>query len=84
MTDELGDPALGLDQIAVIGMRLPVLRETRMPAVVCELSPARAVVGSGRLNGLALSTRITSEIPVRATKPVSGASQPSSSSATPQ
>lgn len=26
------------------GMRLAVLRETRMPAVVCELAPARAVV----------------------------------------
>jgi N-acetylmuramoyl-L-alanine amidase len=27
------------------GMRLPLLRETRMPAVVCELGPAAAVVG---------------------------------------
>jgi N-acetylmuramoyl-L-alanine amidase len=27
-----------------IGMRLPVLRETRMPAVVCELGPVRAVL----------------------------------------
>jgi len=26
------------------GMRLPVLRETRMPAVVCELGPVRAVL----------------------------------------
>ncbi|MGI8940147.1 MAG: peptidoglycan-binding protein [Iamia sp.] len=26
------------------GMRVPVLRETRMPAVVCELAPPRAVV----------------------------------------
>jgi len=30
--------------VAAEGMRLSVLRETRMPAVVCELAPARAVV----------------------------------------
>jgi N-acetylmuramoyl-L-alanine amidase len=28
----------------VRGMRLPVLRETRMPAVLCSLSPVRAAV----------------------------------------
>jgi len=33
--------------VAVAGMRLPVLRETRMPAVVCELAPARTVVERG-------------------------------------
>lgn len=49
LADELGRPDLALDQIAVIGMRLPVLRETRMPAVVCELAPARAVVEGGAL-----------------------------------
>lgn len=47
--DELGRPDVGLDQIAVMGMRLPVLRETRMPAVVCELAPARTVVEHGPL-----------------------------------
>ena len=31
-------------QPAAQGMRLPVLRETRMPAVVCELGPADEVV----------------------------------------
>jgi len=30
--------------VPVAGMRLAVLRETRMPAVTCELGPARAVV----------------------------------------
>lgn len=30
--------------VPVMGMRLPVLRETRMTAVVCELAPPRAVV----------------------------------------
>lgn len=34
----------GLGDVAAAGMRLAVLRETRMPAVVCELAPARAVV----------------------------------------
>lgn len=36
--DALGSPAV------VEGMRVPVLRETRMPAVLCELAPARLVV----------------------------------------
>ncbi|HXH57790.1 peptidoglycan-binding protein [Iamia sp.] len=30
--------------VSVMGMRLPVLRETRMTAVVCELAPPRVVV----------------------------------------
>ncbi len=38
-----GATALDTD-VAVTGMRLPVLRETRMPAVVCELAPPRRVV----------------------------------------
>lgn len=58
VADELGDPTLGLDQIAVIGMRLPVLRETRMPAVVCELSPARAVVELGPLLAQRIRTAV--------------------------
>ena len=29
------------------GMSLPVLRETRMPAVLCELGPPAVVVGRG-------------------------------------
>ncbi len=36
--------ALGLPDAGVHGMALPVLKETRMPAVVCELGPAAAVV----------------------------------------
>jgi N-acetylmuramoyl-L-alanine amidase len=36
----------GLAQPEVRGMRLPVLRETRMPAVLCSLSPVRQVVDS--------------------------------------
>lgn len=36
--------ALGVKDGGTRGMSIPVLRETRMPAVVCELGPARAVV----------------------------------------
>jgi N-acetylmuramoyl-L-alanine amidase len=36
----------GLAEPEVRGMRLPVLRETRMPAVLCSLSPVRQVVDS--------------------------------------
>ena len=35
---------LGVPDRGVHGMSLPVLRETRMPAVLCELGPAPAVV----------------------------------------
>jgi len=35
---------LGLATPATAGMRVPVLRETRMPAVLCTLGPVRAVV----------------------------------------
>lgn len=33
-----------LQPVAARGMRLPALRETRMPAAVCELGPPAAVV----------------------------------------
>lgn len=36
--------ALGIPDAGVRGMALPVLRETRMPAVVCELGPPSTVV----------------------------------------
>lgn len=41
---ELSRPEVLASEVAVAGMRLPVLRETRMPAVVCELGPPRTVV----------------------------------------
>jgi N-acetylmuramoyl-L-alanine amidase len=44
---ELG-PLLPGGVPAIIGMALPVLRETRMPAVVCELGPPGAFVARGR------------------------------------
>ncbi len=40
-------PALGVAPEGAKGMSLAVLRETRMPAVVCEVGPAAAVVRHG-------------------------------------
>ncbi|MEO7837268.1 MAG: peptidoglycan-binding protein [Acidimicrobiales bacterium] len=37
-------PALGIPDRGVRGMALPALKETRMPAVVCELGPPSTVV----------------------------------------
>jgi N-acetylmuramoyl-L-alanine amidase len=38
-------PGLALD--SPTGMRLTALRETRMPAVLCELGPSEVVVSAG-------------------------------------
>ncbi len=47
----LAADALGVDSEGAKGMSLPLLRETRMPAVVCEMGPARAVAqGAGPLS----------------------------------
>lgn len=47
---ELVPPVLDLDTGTAQGMRVPVLRETRMPAVVCHLGPAdRVVAGTAAL-----------------------------------
>ena len=40
-------PILGTEPQPPVGMALPVLRETRMPAVLCELGPPSALVGRG-------------------------------------
>jgi len=40
-------PALGLPDLGALGMSLPLLRETRMPAVIVEVGPPRAVVERG-------------------------------------
>jgi len=40
----LAAAALGVPAEGVTGMTLPVLRETRMPAVVCEVGPPQVVV----------------------------------------
>lgn len=48
--------ALGVDGGGVRGMALPALRETRMPAVVCELGPPSVVVA--RTGALAEALRV--------------------------
>ncbi len=37
-------PAVGVADLGTRGMAVPILRETRMPAVVCELGPPAAIV----------------------------------------
>jgi N-acetylmuramoyl-L-alanine amidase len=44
LLQEAAAAALGLPAGGVQGMSLPVLRETRMPAVICEVGPATVVV----------------------------------------
>jgi N-acetylmuramoyl-L-alanine amidase len=39
--------ALGVPALGACGMAIPVLRETRMPAVVCEAGPTRVLVERG-------------------------------------
>jgi len=41
---EVVPAVLGVPDAGVVGLTLPVLRETRMPAVLCELGPAALVV----------------------------------------
>ena len=43
---------------SLTGMRLPVLRETRMPAVLCSLGPVREVIDSSQ----AITTALVSAI----------------------
>jgi N-acetylmuramoyl-L-alanine amidase len=50
---------LGLSPCEPEGMSLPVLRETRMPAVVCEVGPAALVVERTPAIALALADALT-------------------------
>lgn len=47
LVQSLGAAALGVEPGGTRGMSLAVLRETRMPAVVCEVGPAAVVVQRG-------------------------------------
>ena len=51
-------PALGVPDLGVEGMSVPVLRETRMPAVIVEIGPAAAVVERGAALAGALTTAL--------------------------
>lgn len=60
------EPILGL-QPEILGMRLPLLRETRMPAIVVELGPASRVVTHNEQIATAIARALVSW----ATEPVS-------------
>ena len=48
------------DDLELLGMRLPVLRETRMPAVLCSLGPVRDVVDATDLITAAMVSALES------------------------
>jgi len=50
---------LGIPKADPVGMSVPVLRETRMPAVICELGPAALVVERTPLIAAALVEALT-------------------------
>lgn len=56
IADELG--ASGTRVVRTIGMRIPVLRETRMPAVVCTLGPLTTLATNQKTYADALSRAI--------------------------
>ncbi len=49
LVQEILPDAMNIDDGGIVGMSVPVLRETRMPAVTCELGPPSAVVGRSPL-----------------------------------
>jgi N-acetylmuramoyl-L-alanine amidase len=51
--------ALGVRDLGVHGMSIPVLRETRMPAVIVEIGPAQVVVEMGPALADALADALT-------------------------
>ncbi len=74
MTRSIGQ-VLGTGDGEVSGMRLPILRETRMPAVMAELGPARSVV----LHNEQLARAVVQALTVWAQEPI-----PTPSSALPR
>ncbi len=53
-------PALVVPDLGVQGLSVPVLRETRMPAVIVEIGPAKVVVEGGAALGNALGNALAS------------------------
>jgi N-acetylmuramoyl-L-alanine amidase len=51
---------LNTPPVSPCGMRMPVLRETRMPAVLCELGPVRIVTDHAREVSTALTEAVVS------------------------
>jgi N-acetylmuramoyl-L-alanine amidase len=65
VAEQLG--ATALSPAELLGMRLPVLRETRMPAVLCSLGPVREVVDATT----AITAAIVDAVTRRAASPLS-------------
>ena len=57
-------PALGRPELSPAGMRMPVLRETRMPAVLCELGSVRYVTDHARGVAAALTAAVVDWVAV--------------------
>ena len=53
------DPNTTVDGVSVDGMRLPILRETRMPAVLCRIGPPELVVARTAELAQALAQALT-------------------------
>ena len=51
--------ALGVAGLGVRGMAIPVLRETKMPAVSCDIGPPRAIVEGGAGVGEAVARAVS-------------------------
>ncbi len=66
LLQSLAAAALGIPADGVQGMSLPVLRETRMPAVICEVGPPAAVVE----HAAALAHAIVEALTIWAVSPV--------------
>jgi N-acetylmuramoyl-L-alanine amidase len=66
LLQSLASAALGIPSDGIQGMSLPVLRETRMPAVICEVGPTATVV----TRAVVLAQAIAEALTVWATTPV--------------
>jgi N-acetylmuramoyl-L-alanine amidase len=67
-TIQAGVPAaLGIPDRGASGMRVPILRETRMPAVVVELGPPVVVVERGAVVARAIGEALTCWVAARGT-----------------
>jgi N-acetylmuramoyl-L-alanine amidase len=60
LVQEVVPAAIGVADLGALGMSVPVLRETKMPAVIVELGPAHVVVEQGRALVAALARALGS------------------------
>lgn len=58
LVQEIVPQALNVPDAGVRGMSIPILRETRMPAILCEIGPAAVVVERGADVAMALTQAV--------------------------